>query len=263
MSTTKQFETILFEVQEGIGYLTINRPDKLNALNQTVLSELGELLTSLHKDSQGCRGLILTGAGERAFIAGADIAAMASMSKEEAREFGRLGQEVSERFEQLGLQTIAAVSGFALGGGCEMAMACDMIFADQSAVFGQPEVKLGLIPGFGGTQRLPRLVGRGVARELIYTGRNMAATEAKDIGLVVKLLSSRDELMAAAKSTIRAMIKCSPLAISEAKMAINDGSDVSLSEGLNIELDRFVTIFQSDEMVEGTTAFLEKRKPSF
>jgi enoyl-CoA hydratase len=142
-------------------------------------------------------------------------------------------------------------------------MACDMIYADQSAVFGQPEVKLGLIPGFGGTQRLPRLVGRANAREIIYTGRNLKADEAKGLGLVVKIFADRDELIAGAESSLKEMMKSSPSAIGEAKMAINDGCDIRLSDGLEVELDRFANIFQSSEMVEGTAAFLEKRKPNF
>lgn len=260
MSTN--FETIVFEEADGIGLLKVNRPDKLNALNQQVLTELKSLLSEL-KDNKSLKGLILTGEGEKAFIAGADIAEMANMSIEQSKDFGRLGQAVTLLFEQLPFPVIAAVNGFALGGGMEMAMACDFIFAIDTAVFGQPEVKLGLIPGFGGTQRLSRYVGRPWARELIYTGRNVQVAEAKALGLVLQNFSSREELLEAAKNKIRECAKNSPNAIGYSKRAINEGTDLTLDQGLETELGFFADIFGSDEMKEGTSAFVEKRKPNF
>lgn len=265
MFITNNYETITFEVKEGIGHLTINREKKLNALNSTVLSELKTLLNHLIEEDKGqtVKGVLVTGAGEKAFIAGADIAQMQDMNVEEARDFGALGQEVTLLFERLPMPVIACVNGFALGGGCEMAMACDFIYATETAVFGQPEVKLGLIPGFGGTQRLSKVVGRNRAKEIIYTGRNVKAEEALRIGLAVKLFASKDEMIAGALKTFSFMTTNSPNAIKISKQVMNGGNDLTVEKGLGLELDQFAAVFSSEDMKEGTKAFVEKRAPNF
>ncbi|MCF8059459.1 MAG: enoyl-CoA hydratase/isomerase family protein [Bacteriovoracaceae bacterium] len=265
MFITANYETITFEVKDYIGYLTINREKKLNALNSQVLSELKDLLSHLINEDKGSsvKGVIMTGSGEKAFIAGADIAEMQDMTVEEARVFGALGQEVTLLFEMLPMPIIACVNGFALGGGCEMAMACDFIYATESAVFGQPEVKLGLIPGFGGTQRLSRIVGRHRAKEIIYTGRNVSSDEAQKIGLAIKVFASKEELIAGAEKTFSYILKVSPNAVKLSKKAMNSGNDLTITEGLSHELDQFSAVFSSEDMKEGTTAFVEKRAPNF
>lgn len=245
--------------------IVINREKKLNALNSEVLSELKSVLQfiSLEENLKSISGVILTGAGEKAFIAGADISEMASMNSQEAYEFGRLGQSVTEMLEDLPVVAIACVNGFALGGGCEFAMACDFIYSTSNAMFGQPEVKLGLIPGFGGTQRLAKYIGRQFAKELIYTGRNLKSDEAKERGLVSEVFSSRNEMMENAKKVIVEISKNSPKAVALSKQVINSGCDLPTKDGLTKELDSFSKIFNSQEMKEGTTAFLEKRAPNF
>lgn len=265
MFITNNYETITFEVKESIGYLTINREAKLNALNSTVLSELKTLLRHLIDEDGGktVKGVIFTGAGEKAFIAGADIAEMTNMSAEQAKEFGGLGQEVTLLFETLPMPVIACVNGFALGGGTEMAMAADFVYALETAIFGQPEVKLGLIPGFGGTQRLAKLVGRNRAKEIIYTGRNVSADEAYRIGLATSLYKTKDEMIAAAEKTLGQVMKVSPNAVKISKRVMNDANDLTVAEGLRCELEQFAAVFGSEEMKEGTSAFLEKRKPNF
>lgn len=261
MSTNYQF--IKYEVQDGVGVLTLNRPDKLNALNEVVLSELKDFLTTFKTQATKVSGILFTGEGDKAFIAGADIASMSNMSVNEGYTFGELGQVVTLAFESLSVPVVACVNGFALGGGCEMAMSCDFIFATKSAVFGQPEVKLGLIPGFGGTQRLAKLVGRNRAKEIIYTGRNINAEEAFQMGLAVRLFDSKEEMIAEAKKTILTMSKNSPYAIQIAKKVMNKGNDLTVEEGLQVELDQFSNIFSSYDMKEGTTAFVQKRKAEF
>lgn len=265
MYITGNYETISFELKEHIGYLTINREKKLNALNSQVLSELRTLLTHLIEEDKGqsVKGVLMTGAGEKAFIAGADIAQMQDMSVDEAREFGALGQEVTLLFEKLPMPVIACVNGFALGGGCEMAMACDFIYATENAVFGQPEVKLGLIPGFGGTQRLSKIVGRNRAKEIIYTGRNVKAEEALNMGLAIKLFPTKEEMIAGALKTFSYMLTNSPNAIKISKKVMNEGNDLTVAQGLSHELDQFSAVFSSEDMKEGTTAFIEKRAPNF
>lgn len=265
MYITSNYETITFEVKDSLGYLTINREKKLNALNSQVLSELKNLLTHLVEEDKGqsVRGVIFTGAGEKAFIAGADISEMQNMNMDQAKDFGALGQEVTLLFEKLPMPIIACVNGFALGGGTEMAMACDFIYAQETAVFGQPEVKLGLIPGFGGTQRLAKLVGRGRAKEIIYSGRNVSAQEAKEIGLVVKLFPNKEELIAGAEKTFSSIFKVSPNAVKVSKKVMNEANDLTIPEGLRCELNGFSEVFASEDMKEGTTAFVEKRAPQF
>lgn len=264
MNINKTYHTLTFEVKEKFGLITVNRPTKLNALNSELLGELKELLVDIKTDSGfNILGVILTGAGEKAFIAGADIAELNEMTPSEAYTLGQLGQQVTTLFETLQVPVIAAVNGFALGGGCEMAMSCDFIYATQSAVFGQPEVKLGLIPGFGGTQRLAKLVGRNNAKELIYSGRNVSAEEALRMGLVVKVFPSREVMMEEAMKTLKAISMNSPLAVSVVKKVMNEGIDLTIAEGLQLEKRQFSGIFSSEDMREGTYAFLEKRAPGF
>lgn len=261
MSTN--FETIHFEVKDQFGILTVNREAKFNALNSQVLMELKEILTELKDNREKLQGLIFTGAGDKAFIAGADIAEMSSMESEEAHDFAELGQEVTMLFESLPYPVIACVNGFALGGGCEMAMSCDFIYATETAIFGQPEVKLGLIPGFGGTQRLAKLIGRNKAREIIYTGRNVKAQEAFSIGLAIKLFATKEEMINAAYATLNEVAKNSPLAVGLSKFVMNEGNDLPVGDGLEVEAKHFGDIFSSYDMKEGTKAFVEKRQAKF
>lgn len=265
MFITKDYHSLAFENHDGIGLLIINRADKYNALNSEVLGELKDFLQHIINEDKNfsLKGLILTGAGERAFIAGADIAEMSGMNEQRAREFGLLGQEVSLLFEQLPIPVIAAVNGFALGGGLEMAMSCDFVYATENAQLGQPEVKLGLIPGFGGTQRLSRLIGRQRAKEFIFSGRSMRASEASEIGLVTRLFATKDEMLSTAFATLRVVAKNSPLAIKMSKRVMNLGNDLDLTSALRLELDEFSGLFNSQDMKEGTMAFMEKRSPIF
>ncbi|MBL4743551.1 MAG: enoyl-CoA hydratase/isomerase family protein [Cycloclasticus sp.] len=258
-----KFETIQLEQKGDFAVLTISREKSLNALNLQVHTELHACLSTLKNNADKLRGLILTGAGEKAFIAGADIVEMSKMSSQEAFDFATLGQQVSLLFEELPFPVIACVNGFALGGGCEMAMSCDFIYATQTAMFGQPEVKLGLIPGFGGTQRLAKLIGRNKAKELIFTGRNIKVEEAKEMGLVVKTFETKDEMLAAAVTTLTKIGMNSPLAVSVAKRVMNEGCDLTIEDGLKVEAKYFGEIFGTADMIEGTTAFLEKRKANF
>lgn len=256
--------TIKFEKVNELGILTINRPTKHNALNTEVLSELKELLQELSADeAYAIKGLILTGEGEKAFIAGADILEMSDMTPSDAYTLGQLGQQVTQLFENLKIPVIACVNGFALGGGCEMAMSCDFIYATSNAIFGQPEVKLGLIPGFGGTQRLAKLVGRNFAKELIYTGRNISADEAEDMGLVLEIFQTKYEMINKATKTLKAIAANSPFAVSMAKKVMNEGIDLTVNEGLQLEKRQFSAIFTSEDMREGTKAFVQKRTPAF
>lgn len=261
MSTN--FETITFERNGDFAVLTINREKSLNALNSQVHMELKDLLTVLKANEDGIKGMILTGAGEKAFIAGADIVEMTDMSSDEAYDFAVLGQENTLLMEELPFPVIACVNGFALGGGCEMAMSCDFIYATETAVFGQPEVKLGLIPGFGGTQRLAKLIGRNKAKEILYTGRNIKVDEASEMGLVVKTFANKEEMLNGAFETLTQIAKNSPLAVALSKHVMNSGNDLTVSEGLEVEAKFFGEIFSSHDMKEGTKAFVEKRKPEF
>ncbi|TDJ09423.1 MAG: hypothetical protein E2O68_00350 [Deltaproteobacteria bacterium] len=253
-------KTLLTEVKDEILHLTINRPDKLNALSITVLTELKEVMENL---PAGIRGIILTGAGEKAFIAGADIKAMDYMTPEEGEKFSKLGQEVPLLFEHAPVPIIACVNGFALGGGCEMAMGCDFIYATHNAHFGQPEVNLGLIPGFGGTQRLMKYVGEALSRELIYTGRSIKADEAEKLGLVVKTFGNKEEMIQGAIKTFEMIKKKSPLAITKCKEVIRIGADSTLEQGLAAERAAFKWIFGTEDKKEGIRAFLDKRAAKF
>jgi len=258
------YETLALTEENEVLTITINRPDKLNALSELVLSELKDCLLELHEDkSFAIKGVTLTGSGEKAFIAGADISKMAKMSVQEGRALGALGQEVSTLFETLQIPVIAAVNGFALGGGCEMAMSCDVILASQNAIFGQPEVKLGLIPGFGGTQRLPRYIGRPRAKELTYTGRHIAAAQAQSWGLVNEVYETIPLMLEAAKKLHKEMQKNSSYAVAASKKAINEAVDLEMGQALKVELDQFEVVFGSEDKKIGVEAFLNKAKPSF
>ena len=243
-----------------VGTLTINRPDKLNALSQEVLSDLKAAVRALSANEQ-VWAVVITGTG-KAFVAGADIAAMKNMTEAEGLEFGALGHEVFAAIENLRCPVIAAVNGFALGGGCELALACDFIYASSKAKFGQPEVNLGIIPGFGGTQRLPRRVGSPAARELIYTGQMINAEEALRIGLANAVLEP-DELLAVATKTAEEIASKGPLAVAAAKRLIRDGVDLPLPDANRLEQAAFGDAFGTEDQSEGMAAFLEKRTPAF
>ena len=255
------YETLLFEIRDGVAFLTINRPDKLNALNDTVVAELGQAAERIASE-QAIRGVILTGAGPKAFVAGADIADLAKQGPFDGKARALRGQAVLRRLETCGKPVIAAVNGFALGGGCELAMACHLRIASETAKFGQPEVKLGIAPGYGGTQRLPRLVGRGVALQLILTGEMIDAREAQRIGLVNKVVPPAD-LMAESEKMLRGILAMGPLAVQLALEAVDQGLEMTLDEGLLLEANHFGLLAATQDMKEGLTAFLEKRPARF
>jgi enoyl-CoA hydratase/carnithine racemase len=259
--TTSTFEQIVYEKKGTIAYITLNRPKVLNALNQATFSELGMAFESARADS-AVLGVILTGAGDKAFIAGADISELARVTAVEAREITRHGQTVLDLIENLGKPVIAAVNGFALGGGCETAMACTIRLATEDAKFGQPEVKLGVIPGAGGTQRLPRLVGKGLALQLILSGGTISAQEAYRIGLVNEIVP-RAELIARAEAILKQINSNAPLAVKFSIEAVNRGSETSQTEGLVIESALFAICAGTEDKKEGTSAFLEKRAAKF
>jgi len=265
MIIENMMETLRFETDsDEIAILTINRPAQLNALNSTILRELEEVFIQLENLEFGkIKGLILTGEENKAFIAGADIKEMSSMSADDAKCFASLGQKVTLAFESAKFPVIAAVNGYALGGGFEMALGADFILATKNAQFGLPEVKLGLIPGFGGTQRLARVIGRNKARELIYLGRNIEAEEALKMGLIDSIFNTKDEMLDHAKSLLVKISKNSSLAIGSAKKAINSGIDLDLNSALNMELNCFSELFFSEDAKEGMCAFVEKRGPQF
>ena len=248
---------VLYEQKEAIGYITINRPEALNALNSGVLEELDKVLDAIDLESVRC--VIVRGAGEKSFVAGADIAQMKGLTKAEGEAFGKRGNDVFRKLETLPIPTIAAVGGYALGGGCELAMACDICIASDTAVFGQPEVGLGITPGFGGTQRLARLVSPGMAKQLIYTARNIKADEALRIGLV-NALYPLDELYAAADKLASTIAANAPIAVRASKKAINDGLQLSIDEAIVVEEKAFGSCFETADQQEGMGAFLEKRK---
>ena len=255
------FENLLIEVSEKIALVTINRPKVRNALNAKTIEELDACIETLRQDVE-VRVIILTGAGERAFVAGADINELATYSPQQARECALRGQAVLSRIEKLGKPTIAAVNGFALGGGCELALACSLRIASQTARLGLPEVKLGIIPGYGGTQRLPRLIGKGMALQLILTGEPLPAEEAFKWGLVNQVVAP-GQLLPAAKELARKIVANAPLAVQYGLEAVHRGIESPLEEGLALEATLFGIAFASDDMKEGTRAFLEKRPPNF
>lgn len=255
------YETLLYEKRHAIGYVTINRPEKLNALNRTVMQELLECFQGLQKDND-VRVVILTGAGDKAFAAGADINELAVQTPVVGKETALRGQKVLDLIEDLGKPVIAAINGFALGGGCELAMACTLRVAAENARLGQPEVKLGLIPGYAGTQRLPRLVGKCRALEMILTGEPVTAPEAHRIGLVNQVVPP-PELVAAAEKLAEKIIANAPLAVKFVLEAVNHGMEMSGAEGQFLEAALFGLCCTTADMKEGTRAFLEKRPAKF
>ncbi len=254
------YDTISYSVTDRIATITVNRPDKLNALNHRVIAELGEAIEAARASGE-VGGVIVTGAG-RAFVAGADITELQSLGAISGKALAERGQSVLRRFETSPKPVIAAVNGFALGGGCELAMSCHVRIASEAAKFGQPEVKLGLLPGYGGTQRLPRLVGKGRALQLLLTGEMIDANEAYRIGLVNKVVPAA-ELIASATAMLLAMLANGPLALAHCIEAVNSGYDLPLSEALTLEATAFGLLASTDDKREGTRAFLEKRSPAF
>jgi enoyl-CoA hydratase len=249
------------EVEGPFATVTVDRPKSLNALDTRTLQELEKAAADL-SGRAGLRGVILTGAGEKAFVAGADIAEMNGMDTDRARHFGALGQRVMDVIAALPVPVVAAVNGFALGGGCELALACDFIYASENAKFGLPEVSLGVLPGFGGTQRLTRLLGRARAKELIFTGDIIDAAKAKEIGLILDVVPLAS-LLGHARAALERIAKKGPLAVRRAKEAIDRGADLELADGLTIEREVFSDLFASVDRREGMKAFLEKRPPVF
>ena len=250
-------EFITYEVEGQIGIITINRPKALNALNSAVLDELDKTLDAV--DQEAIRCLILTGAGEKSFVAGADIGEMSTLTKAEGEAFGKKGNDVFRKLETFPIPVIAAVNGLALGGGCEISMSCDIRICSENAVFGQPEVGLGITPGFGGTQRLARIVGTGKAKEMIYGARNIKAEEAYRIGLVNNVYPA-EELMPAAKKLASTIARNAPIAVRNCKRAINEGIQVDMDQAIVIEEKLFGSCFETCDQKEGMNAFLEKRK---
>jgi len=254
------YETLLLEKNEGIAVLKMNRPKALNALNSELLCELADAVENIAKDD-AVKVLIITGEG-KAFVAGADITEMKEKTPEEARTFAGMAMRIFRDIELMEKPVIAAVNGFALGGGCEISMACDIRIASEKAKFGQPEVGLGITPGFAGTQRLPRLVGLGKAKELIYTGKMIGADEALGMGLVNSVVAP-EALLEEATALAKAIAKQSQSAVRYAKTAINRGFETDIETGMLIEKDIFGLCFANPEQKEGMTAFVEKRKPNF
>jgi len=255
------YVNLLFEVEAGVGIVTINRPKALNALNYDTLNELNTIFDQLAADD-AVKTVIITGSGEKSFVAGADITAMLPMSAVEGRKWAKFAQAVFNKIENFPRPVIAAVNGFALGGGCELAMACDIRIASEKAKFGQPEVSLGIPPGFGGTQRLPRLVGKGRAKELLFTGDMIDAAEAYRIGLANQV-AAPEELISVAKVMAQKIMSRGPVAVELCKAAVNEGLDVDLESGVAFEAEVFGLCFATDDQKEGMTAFVEKRKAVF
>lgn len=257
------FETLTLTHENTIWTLTINRPQSLNALNAQVISELSEALNVMTtKLFSEARVLIITGAGEKAFVAGADIKAMTTMTEAQAEAFGQNGQNIFRQIEKLKIPVIAAVNGFALGGGLELALACDFIYASEKAQFGLPEVTLGLIPGFGGTVRLAKVLGPAVAKEWIFTGKIVKAEEALELGLVNFVFPATD-LMMEVKKTAEMISQRGPVAIAAAKESIQKSQDLDIDQAMSFEATAFKKLFSTRDTKEGTTAFVEKRKAQF
>jgi enoyl-CoA hydratase len=256
-----EYENLMCADQDGVRWITVNRPEKLNALNRATVGELGHAVGVAAEDSD-VLALVITGAGEKAFVAGADIAELNSLEPADAKEFCLRGQSVFSSVERMTKPVVAAVNGYALGGGCELAMACHFRVAADTAVLGQPEVKLGLIPGYGGTQRLPRLVGKGRALEILTTGRNVPAEEAERIGLVHRVVEPV-ALSQAVGELLKQVLRNGPAAVGSCLEAVSYGLDMPFDDALLLEATLFGLGAGSAEMREGTAAFLEKRKPEF
>jgi len=255
------YENLLYEVKDQIARITVNRPNVLNALNRKTVEELGASLDAARQDDS-VRVVILSGAGEKAFVAGADINELAKRTPVDGPDFAHFGQTVLHKLETLGKPSIAAINGFALGGGCELALACTMRIASKNAKLGQPEVKLGILPGYGGTQRLPRLCGKGVAHEMILTGEMITAEEALRVGLVNRVVEQA-ELISTAEAVAKKIIANAPLAVKYAMEAVERGVEMPQEEGLYLEAALFGLCCATDDMHEGTRAFLEKRPAKF
>ena len=249
---------VKFEQQGAVGVVTIDRPKALNALNPEVLADLKATFEGIDQNAVRC--VILTGEGDKSFVAGADIGSMSTMTKAEGEAFGKLGNDIFLMIESFPLPVIAAVNGFALGGGCELAMSCDIRICSDNAMFGQPEVGLGITPGFGGTQRLPRIVGLGMAKQLLYTARNIDAGEALRIGLV-NAVHPQADLMEAALKMANGIAKNAPIAVRGCKKAVNEGMQVSIDKGVEIEEKIFGGCFETHDQVEGMACFLSREKP--
>jgi len=255
------FENLLYERHNGVGYVTVNRPEKLNALNRKTMDELHDCFQEIEHDAE-VRVVILTGAGEKAFVGGADVNELAVQTPVEGKELSVRGQKILDLIEHLGKPVIAAVNGYALGGGCELALACTIRIASENARLGQPEVKLGLIPGYAGTQRLPRLVGRGRALEMVLSGEPVSAAEAYRIGLVNQVVPAQD-LIATAEKLAQKILANAPLAVKFALEAVNHGLEMTQAEGQFLEANLFGLCCTTADMKEGTRAFLEKRPARF
>jgi len=256
-----EFSNLLVEVKDGLAFLTINRPDKLNALNHQTMQELKAAFESFAADDS-VKAVIVTGAGDKAFVAGADIGEIQALDAASGEKFCLEGHAIFTLIETLPKPVIAAVNGFALGGGCELAMACHIRLASEKAVFGQPEVKLGITPGYGGTQRLPRLVGKGKAMQMVLSGGMVKAADARTFGLVEEVYPP-EELLAKAEELARIIMNMGPVAVATAIRAINEGLQLPLDEAKKLEAKLFGEVCATADMKEGTTAFLEKRKPNF
>ncbi|MBL7546253.1 MAG: enoyl-CoA hydratase/isomerase family protein [Bdellovibrionaceae bacterium] len=258
------FQHIKVTSEHALWTLTINRPKALNALNGEVLDEIGDFLRQISEmEFEHVRGLIITGEGPKSFVAGADIKELSTLDENGAAKFALKGQRVFHELNLFKVPVIAAVNGFALGGGCELALACDFIYASKNAKFGLPETSLGLIPGFGGTVRMARAVGIRKARELIYTGEVISADEACRLGLVSRVFETSDEMLIEAKKKMEIIFSRGPLAVASAKKTINQVYDLDIEAAQKFEADSFAELFQTDDVREGTTAFIEGRKPSF
>lgn len=250
-------EFVTYEQDGFVGVVTINRPKALNALNSEVLKEIEATFDAIDLDAT--RAVVLTGAGDKSFVAGADIGEMSTLTKAEGEAFGKTGNDVFRKIETFPIPVIAAVNGFALGGGCEISMSCDIRICSENAIFGQPEVGLGITPGFGGTQRLARIIAPGLAKEIIYSTKNIDAAKAKEVGLVNEVYT-QDELLPAAEKLASKIAKNAPIAVRACKKAINEGLDLPMDEAIVVEEKLFGSCFKTHDQIEGMDAFLTKRK---
>jgi enoyl-CoA hydratase len=256
-----EYRNIIFQIEEQIATITFNRPKVLNALNEASLKEFSHAIDEVAGD-EDIRVLILTGAGDKSFVAGADITEFLKFNALKAKIFSEMGHGIVSKLQELPIPVIGAVNGFALGGGCEVVIACDFIYASENAMFGLPEINLGIIPGFGGTQRLPRLIGKNRAKEMIFTGKMIPAAEAQAMGLVNKVCA-QDQLMNEVLNVAKLIVSKGKVSLRAAKQAINTGMDVNLKTGCRIETDAFAICLASPDAKEGTKAFLEKRAADF